>query len=256
MLTFLSKFITPDLASRSQFWLPDMHRLWFHRKIALAQWFWLVQFIPEVSFQILILAPRYAQTLISEETWFRAMILACFSLLQSLAFRSQFWLRDMLRPWFRRKMVLAQWFWAVSVYSRAEPPNPNSDFQICSDLDFEGKWFPRNDFGPFHSTPELSFQIPVLAPRYAQTLFSKENRFCAMILDRFSLLQSVASRSEFWLSTLPRHWFSGKIVLPQWLCVVSVSSSAQTRKRNSNNHSIGLLRSAFQSLINRLFLYV
>ena len=165
------------------------------------------------------------------------MILGRFSLLQSLAFRSQFWLRDMPRPWFRRKMVLAQWFWAVSVYSRAEPPNPNSDFQICSDLDF-------------------SFQIQVLAPRYAQTLFSKENCSCAMILGRFSLLQSVASRSEFWLSTLPRPWFSGKIVLPQWLCVVSVSSSAQLRKRNSNNHSIGLLRSAFQSLINRLFLYV
>ena len=221
MLTFLSKFITPDLASRSQFWLPDMHRLWFHRKIALAQWFWLVQFIPEVSFQILILAPRYAQTLISKETWFRAMILACFSLLQSLAFRSQFWLRDMPRPWFRRKMVLAQWFWAVSVYSRAEPPNPN-----CSDLDFEGKWFPRNDFGPFHSTPELSFQIPVLAPRYAQTLFSKENSSCAMILGRFSLLQSLASRSQFWLSDMPRPWFRRTMASAQSFWAVSVYSGA------------------------------
>ena len=49
---------------------------------------------------------------------------------------------------------------------------------------------PRNDFGVFQFTPELSFQIPILAPRYAQTLISKENGSRAMILGRFSLLQS------------------------------------------------------------------
>ena len=155
------------------------------------------------------------------------MILGRFSLLQSLASRSQFWLLDMRRPWFRRKIVPAQWFWTVSVYSRAWFPDPNSSFQICPDLDFEGKWFLRNDFALFQFTPELSFQIPILAPRYAQTLISRENCFRAMIFGRFSLLQSSAARFQFWLPTLPRPWFSGKIVLAQWLCVVSVSSSAQ-----------------------------
>ena len=36
---------------------------------------------------------------------------------------------DLLRSWFSRKRVRAQWFWAVSANARGQPPDPNSGFQ-------------------------------------------------------------------------------------------------------------------------------
>ena len=72
-----------------------------------------------------------------------------------------------------RKIGSAQWFWAVSVYSRAQHPDPTCGFQRC--------WCYLNIF---------SLRT---APRNAHTLISRKNRFRAMILGCFSLLQSSAS---------------------------------------------------------------
>ena len=88
------------------------------------------------------------------------------------------------------------------------------------------KWLSRNDFEPFQFTPELSFRISILAPRYAQTFISKENGSRAMILGRFSLLQSVAPRSQFWLPDMPRPWFQRKMDPAQWFWAVLVYSRA------------------------------
>ena len=139
------------------------------------------------------LAPRTAQTLTSMENCSRAMILGRFSLLQSSASRFQFWLPDMPIPWFRRKMVPAQWFRIFSVYSRAELPDPISGFQICTDLDFEGKWFSRNVF--VLSVYSRGLPDSNSGSQICPDLDFEGKWFLAMILGRFSLLQSLASRS-------------------------------------------------------------
>ena len=119
------------------------------------------------------------------------------------------------------KIVPAQWFWAVSAYSRAQLPDSNFSSQNWSYVDFQKKWFPRNDFGLFHHTPELSFQIPISAPRSAHTLIFRKNGSRAMILSRFSILQSSASRFQFQLPELPIRWFSKKNVPARWFWAVS-----------------------------------
>ena len=76
-------------------------------------------------------------------------------------------------------------------------------------VDFQKKLFPRNDFEPFQHTPELSFQIPISAPRTAHTLIFRKNGSRAMILSRFSILQS--SDSNFSSQNCPYVDFQKKL---------------------------------------------
>ena len=117
-------------------------------------------------------------------------------------------------------------------------------------VDFQKPLFPRNDFEPFQHTPELSFQIPISAPRTDHTLIFKKNCSRAMLLSRFSMLLPrndfgrfqftpelslqvpiLASKGvEYFhlgqLPDVPRPWFRGKVGFAQWFWVVSVYSRA------------------------------
>ena len=131
------------------------------------------QHTPELSFQIPISVPRTAHMLIFRKNGSRAMSLSRFSILQSSACRFQFQLPEL------------------------------------PILDFQKKRFPRNDFEPFQHTPELSFQIPISASRTAHTLIFRKNGSRAMILSRFSILQS--SDSNFSSQNCPYVDFQKKL---------------------------------------------
>ena len=77
-------------------------------------------------------------------------------------------------------------------------------------VDFQKNLFPRNDFEPFQHTPELSFQIPISTLRTAHMLIFRKNGSRAMILNRFSILQSSACRFQFQLTELPIRDFKKK----------------------------------------------
>ena len=121
------------------------------RKIASAQWFWVVSVYSR--------AHHPDPTCGFQRCW---CYLNIFRLGQ---------LPEMPIPWFPGKIVSAQWFWAASVHSRAQHPNPDSGYQSFMHI------FAR------------------VAPRTAYTLISRKDSFRAMILGRFYLFQSSASRS-------------------------------------------------------------
>ena len=111
-----------------------------------------------------------------------------------------------LIPRFPEKIVSPQWYWAVAAYSRARPPDSAFSLHNCPYLDFQKKWFRRNDSHLFQLTPKLRLQIPILS--------------C------FNILRS-ASRSRFQPRELPLLWFPEKMVSAQWFWVVSAYSKAR-----------------------------
>ena len=116
------------------------------------------------------------------------MILGGFSLLQSSASRSQFWLPELL------KLIYTYICFGLLLVTRI--------YMYCCLAELQMKFIYTYICLRTLLVRAIYTYFTRTAPRTAQTFISRKNGSRAMILGRFSLLQSSASRSQFWLSEL------------------------------------------------------
>ena len=107
-------------------------------------------------------------------------------------------LSDLLRSWFSRKRVRAQWFWAVSANARGQPPDPNSGFQSSAS-----------------KTGHNKHLIFILGSYFlAGYLVEGLNFLASCSIYVWGLLYVFFAWESF--QKLPRRGFPRKIVLAQW----------------------------------------